>query len=316
MLISAGFYGTAQESNKIVSDSVRIETSNGIIFGILFSPENLTGKVPAILCLQGGGDVGLSNYTFEPKFFARNGMVSLVCDKSGSGLSRTAKSWEEQTFVEKTAEYAELLDWLAKHPKTDTESIGVHGMSEGGRLALNLAIEYPEKLAFVNSVSGPIASFKDNQLYAIYHHLHSQNFDFPIIVEALSVWNDYFDEIGKGKISQQTTDRVNILRLKAPDLRYLPGNTTELPSRPLPQDIHFSTEEKVNQIKCPVLFQFGERDGRVDPLKSLSLIDQKENFKIKNYKNADHNMTLENGNIHPLFLQDKKEWLTKILKNL
>ncbi len=299
----------SKKEYEITADSVWIETANGKIFGMCYSPIGLNEKLPAVLCLQGGGDVGLSNYLYEAKFFAKQGMVTLVCDKSGAGLSKTNKAWSGQTFTEKIKEYSELLTWLKNHPKSNEELVGVHGMSEGGRLALNLAVDYPEDVAFVNSVSGPLASFKDNQLYAIYNLLHSQNFKFPVIVEALSIWNDYFDEIGRRSISKETVERANQLRLKVPGLRYLPANTIELPNRPLPEDIHFNLVNTVNQIQCPVLFQLGENDARVDPVMTIFLLEEKSNFMVKKYKNTDHNMNFENGNMNPAFLDDKLLWL-------
>ena len=57
------------KNQEIKRDSVWIETSNGQIFGVLFQPINPEkSKIPAVLCLQGGGDVGLANYTYEAKF--------------------------------------------------------------------------------------------------------------------------------------------------------------------------------------------------------------------------------------------------------
>ena len=299
---------------EIKQDSVWIETSNGKIFGLLFSPVGINiDKIPAILCLQGGGDVGLTNYLYEAKFFAKNGIVALVCDKSGAGLSKTKKSWTQQSFEDKTNEYMELFTWLSNYHGINKEKVGVHGMSEGGRLALNMAIEHPEKIAFVNSVSGPIASYKENQLYAIYNHLRLQNFDQSIIAQALYVWNMYFNDIAKKKISEETLSRIHELTENAPNLRYRPNNSTELPSRPLPQDIHFTLEGIIEKIICPVLIQYGELDALVDPIKSLSLIPEKSNFEIKNYVDTDHSMNLKNGDIQPLFLDDKLLWIQNLL---
>ena len=299
---------------EIKQDSVWIETSNGKIFGLLFQPVGINmNKVPAILCLQGGGDAGLNNYIYEARFFAKNGVTSLVCDKSGTGLSKTQKSWTQQSFKEKTTEYMEIFTWLSNHEGIDNSKVGIHGMSEGGRLALNMAIKSPDKIAFVNAVSGPTASYKENQLYAIYNHLHSQNIDHVTIVKALYVWNMYFDDISKGEISEKTLKAINELIEIAPDLRYRPDNLGELPSRPLSEDIHFTMEGSIENINCPVLLQYGELDTRVDPIKSLSLIPKKPNFKIKNYENTDHSMNLKNGYINSLFLEDKLIWIQNTL---
>ena len=295
----------------IKKDSVWIETTNGEIFGLLFQPIGTRkSKIPAILCLQGGGDVGLDNYIFEAKFFAKYGIAALVCDKSGAGLSKTKKSWTQQSFKEKTTEYLEIHNWLSNYEGIDKSNVGIHGMSEGGRLALNMAIEKPNKIAFVNSVSGPIVSFKENQLYAIYHHLHSYNkLDSTTIEKAIEVWDSYFEDVANKKITKETLKAINNLIEIAPNLRYRPDITERLPSRPLSEDIHFTIEEGVKNIDCPILLQYGELDTRVDPIKSISAIPNKSNFKIKKYNATDHSMNLNNGNMNPLYIEDKLDWI-------
>jgi len=306
-----------KEQYEIKQDSVWIETSNGQIFGLLFQPIGTDeSKTPAILCLQGGGDVGLDNYTYEARFFAKNGIASLVCDKSGAGLSQTEKSWAQQSFKEKTAEYLELHTWLSNYNGIDENKVGVHGMSEGGRLALNMVIKNPNKIAFVNAVSGPTASYKENQLYAIYNHLHSQNnTDSITINKAIKVWDMYFEDVSKGKISGKTLKAINELIEVAPNLRYRPDTSGVLPSRPLPEDIHFTMEGSIENINCPVLLQYGELDTRVDPKKSLTVIPNKSNFVIKNYADTDHSMNLKNGNMNPLFIEDKLNWIQNSVLN-
>ena len=300
-----------KEQYEIKQDSVWIETSNGKIFGLLFQPIGIDkSEIPAILCLQGGGDVGLANYTYEARFFAKNGIASLVCDKSGTGLSQTKKSWTQQSFKEKTVEYLELHTWLSNYKGINNNKVGVHGMSEGGRLALNMAIKSPNKIAFVNAVSGPTASFKENQLYAIYNHLLSQKaIDNVTINKAIKVWDRYFEDISKGEISSKTLKAINELIEVAPRLRYRPDASGILPLRPLSEDIHFTLEGSLENINCPLLLQYGELDTRVDPIRSLSNIPKKMNFVIKNYTDTDHSMNLKNGDINPLFIEDKLNWI-------
>ena len=155
---------------------------------------------------------------YEPKFFAKYGIASLVCDKSGAGLSETKKSWQQQTFNEKTAEYMQLIDWMSKQVNINPNQIGVHGMSEGGRLCIDMAIKHPDKIAFVNSVSGPFTTFKENQLYAIYHYLYNNNTDHITITKALYTWNEYFDDIAEGEISTETLELIKQLRAFAPNI--------------------------------------------------------------------------------------------------
>jgi len=306
-------YASSTNEYEIQTDSVSIKTSNGVIFGLLYRPIGIKQDVPAVLCLQGGGDVGLANYTYEAKFFASNGMIALVCDKSGSGLSSTDKSWRQQSFEDKTIEYHQLFTWLCEQPNVDPEKVGLHGMSEGGRLALQMAINYPDEIAFVNSVSGPIESYKKNHLYAIRHRFLSRGSQMAVVDEAVRIWDAYLEEIATGTISSETINKVNAFRRQHREIDYLPSNSTQLPTRPLPQDIHFTQEFAMDKIVCPVLFQFGELDILVDPERSIALIPKDPKFAIKYYTETDHSMNLSNGDVHPNFIPDKKKWIVDIL---
>ncbi|GJM33636.1 MAG: hypothetical protein DHS20C18_26370 [Saprospiraceae bacterium] len=300
---------------EIKQDSVWIETSNGNIFGLLYTPVGTKKeKTPAVLCLQGGGDVGLTNYIYEAKFFAKNGITALVCDKSGTGLSKTKKSWREQSFKDITNEYFEIFEWLCNQSGIDRNKVGLHGMSQGGRLALNMSTIQPDKIAFVNSVSGPTISYKENQLYALKKTFQEQKVDSEIISKAIKTWEMYFNDIAKGEISEKTLKMINELIAVAPHLRYKPNNTGVLPIRPQPEDINFSIEGDLENITCPVLLQYGQLDILVDPVASLALIPDKSNFVIKNYADTDHSMNFENGDVNPLFMEDKLIWIQNIME--
>ncbi|MAW94688.1 MULTISPECIES: hypothetical protein [unclassified Leeuwenhoekiella] len=104
-------------------------------------------------------------------------------------------------------------------------------------------------------------------------------------------------------------DNVKNLINLAPNLRYRPDTTGVLTSRPLSEDIHFTTEGNVDTITCQVLLQYGALDARVNPKASLSAIPQESNFEVKVYEGTDHSMSLKNGKTNPLFLEDKLSWL-------
>ncbi|MBT8280995.1 MAG: alpha/beta hydrolase [Muriicola sp.] len=304
-------------SYDIKRDSVWITTSNGRIFGLLLQPVKYKlDKIPAVLCLQGGGDVGLANYIYEAEVFAKKGISALVCDKSGSGLSKTEKSWREQSFKDKTTEYMELHAWLSSQERIDKSKVGVHGMSEGGRLALNMAIRSPDKIAFVNVVSGPIASFKENRLFAIQHHLSAQGFKHGDIDQVLKVWEMYYNDVAKGLFTDETLTEIKRLRETLPTLRHRPAYSKNLPRRPLRSDVHFGLEGSMDLIRCPVLFQYGENDILVDPVVSISMIPNRSNMLIKNYKNTDHSMNFENGDMNPEYLNDKHTWIEQLKKGV
>ena len=123
----------------------------------------------------------------------------------------------------------------------------------------------------------------------------------------------YFDDISNGEISEATLALIDQLIASAPYLRTRPNRSANLLLRPLPEDINFIVEDRLNHIVCPVLLLYGELDILVDPVKSLSLVPDKPNFKKKNYADTDHSMNFKNGDINPLFLKDKLDWIQEVL---
>lgn len=171
----------------------------------------------------------------------------------------------------------------------------------------------PSEIAFVNSVSGPISTYKETHLYAIYNHLYERGHSQGSISNALYTWNKYFDDISSGAISESTLLFIEDLIKNEPNVRYRPRNSSELPDRPLPEDINFSVEGDLSNIICAVLLQYGKYDIIVDTRKSLTLIPTTSNFEIKNYKDTDHSMNFDNGDANPLFIEDKLIWIKSVL---
>jgi dienelactone hydrolase/ketosteroid isomerase-like protein len=301
-------------SYKIEKDSVWINTGKDSLFAVIFKPNTLKNKkLPAIYCLQGGGNVGIDNYYYEAELFASVGIVSLVCDKAGAGKSKGKSSWITQTFKEKVEEYSSVLNWLMQQSYVDTSQIGIHGPSEGGRLALSVALANPSKIKFVNAVSAPLETLKENQLYAIEKLLLSKGYAYSVIAQTLGLFNDYFDAIKARNISEDLMFRVNQLRAKYPNL-YLPLNSTKLPRMPQSDDIDYTFGSDLNQINCPIFFQYGSDDAVVNVSKSLKYIPKKDNIELKIYKNTDHSINYPNGDIHGGYHLDKIKWIFSILR--
>ncbi|MBN8696216.1 MAG: alpha/beta hydrolase [Bacteroidetes bacterium] len=300
-------------SYEVIKDSVWIQTPTDTLFAIIFKPKlSIDKKLPAIYCLQGGGNIGMDNYFYEAELFASAGFVSLVCDKSGAGKSKGNSSWVTQTFTDKTQEYSYVLNWIFSQPYIDTTLVGVHGPSEGGRLALSLALANPMRIKFVNAVSAPLETLKENQLYAIEKLLISQGYNYSVIAQTLELFNEYFEAIKNKKISKDLMDRVNKLREQYPKL-YLPLNSTELPRMPQSTDIDYTYGTDIHKLNCPIYFQYGANDAVVNVANSLKLIPAKDNITIKIYKDTDHSINYPNGDTHGGYHIDKLKWLLSII---
>lgn len=296
----------------VLRDTVYIACGGDTLGGILFYTPHVKENTPACLMLQGGGQVNLGNYILEAEYLAKQGIITLLCDKSGVGLSKGNGTWYNQTFQQKTSEYLCLFQWLKAHPKTNAQKIGVHGLSEGGRLLVAMMIA-DSSIAFGINVSGPIQSFKENQLYAIKQLLISRSFADTLVTETLQLWHRYFVAIAKRSIPEKLVKDIKQLHAIEPGL-YLPSQLDTLPTRPQPQDIYYDNAAELKHVNIPLLVQYGSADKRVDVRKDSLHLKQAENAFIRLlwYKGVDHNMTNSQGEVYKDYLIDKLKFLQSI----
>lgn len=292
-----------------------IPVGKDTLYAQLYLPAS-SGQVPACLVLPGGGAIGLDNYIYEARFLAANGVASLVFDKPGNGRSKGQNHFTRQSFEEKNEQYKSLFQYLKQHPKVDPNKVGIHGPSEGGRLALLMAIDLKDEVAFVNAVAAPLMTLREGQLYAIDHYLRNLGLEEKTIVTIQDIWNDYYDGILNDKIDQETIDRANEYRQLHPRL-FIPPNSTQIPVSPKKEDIpNNRVVTEANKIECPILLQYGENDQRVNPYKSLQNFTPKvQDQALLNtiiYDRGTHSMMTPEYKICPGYTEDKIKWLKLI----
>ena len=273
------------------------------------------GPFPACLILPGGGPIGLENYEFEARFFAAYGIASLVFDKSGNGQSKGEGHFNFQTFEDKNEQYKKLFSYLKNHPKVNPDKVGIHGPSEGGRLALLMAIDLKEEVAFVNAIAAPVMPFREGQFYAMDQHHRILGVSEVHNMEIQQIWDEYYDGIVAGKINPKTIDKART-HLKRNQQLFLPSSY-ELPASPRKEDIENNkVVAMAHQITTPIFFQNGEHDQRVNVPKSMAnfnkAFDKKELVHSKIYWRGNHSLMTPELKICPGYLQDKIKWLTTI----
>lgn len=291
-----------------------IPVNGDTLYSRLYLPKTNV-KVPGCLLLPGGGSLGIDNYEYEARFFAGYGMACLVFDKSGVGKSKGSGNFQVQSFEEKNEQYKQLFKYLQNHPRIISSKVGVHGPSEGGRLALMMAMDLKE-VAFVNATAAPIMSFREGQLYAMDHYHRNLGIKEQDILSVRTVWDAYYNGIETGSIDQNTIDKANALR-GLHQRMFLPPNTTRLPLSPNKEDLENDRMmSEIAKISCPVFLQYGANDTRVDPYKSATNFYNQKNDQIKSrtlfYKRGNHSFMTPEFEICTGYLDDKIAWLNEI----
>jgi len=97
-------------------------------------PDDVKGKVPAMIIAHGSGGVGYIEENWA-EFFQENGIALFVIDYFGP--RDVDKNSSKQPMP--TTDVTDALKVLSTHPKIDPDRIGVIGFSRGAHLSVNSA---------------------------------------------------------------------------------------------------------------------------------------------------------------------------------
>jgi len=288
---------------------------NDSIYINIFIP-SIEGKKPACLLLPGGGGQSqMDNFEYEARLFASYGMVAMTFDKASVGKSK-GQSFENYTFKEKALRYEQLFKYLQNHEEVNSKKVGIHGPSEGGRLALIMGINLGHEIAFINATASPIMSMMEGQLYAVNHYSRNLGMSEEDVITTLVVWKNYYSGILNEKIDTTNFNTVRELHDKY-QRAFLPPQSDIIPLSPKKEDlIDNSVVMNANLLVSPVFLQYGENDERVDPIRSLQnfyqYISENLNVTVELYKRGNHSMMTPEFQICKGYSYDKIKWLKSI----
>lgn len=298
---------------KVREDWVIVD--NDSIYVNIFIP-NLEGKKPACLLLPGGGGRSqMENFEYEARLFASYGIVAMTFDKGSVGKSK-GQSFENYTFKEKALRYQQLFKHLQFHSEVDSKKTGIHGPSEGGRLALMMGINLGNEVAFINATAVPLMTSLEGQLYAANHYSRNLGMSEDEIVTTLMIWKNYYSGILNEKIDTTHFNTIRELRNKYQQA-FLPPPSEIIPLSPKKEDlIDNSVVTDASKLVSPVFLQYGENDERVDPVRSLQNfyqnISEDLNITAELYKRGNHSMMTPEFQICSGYSYDKIKWLKSI----
>ncbi len=297
---------------------VSIPTTTDTLVGKLFLPDvPLQQKLPACVLLPAAaGQVSMENNVYEAQWLAAHGMVCLIFDKPGMGLSTAHMNFETATFEEKAKLFHQVVEYLMMHEQVDMEKLGVHGGSQSGRLAIMMAMDRPARIAFANAVSAPLMNQMEQQLFAVNHFHRQKHVNERTNVRILQLWQRYLQGIIDGAIPQDLPKEITSLHQLDSTL-FLPPNSTTIPASPNAEDLQNDRIlQEIKKLRRPIFLQYGEFDERVDAQNSVYQLEQQAYIKrmvqVRFYSRANHSLMTPEGEIAPAYLVDKVNWLRSI----
>jgi dienelactone hydrolase len=135
-----------------VEFSSRVVTKTGImeepISAEFYLPESGQPVSPAMVIINSSGGVANHIERYYAKQLNENGIAALVVDSfTKRGIKHTVNDQTQISLWKMEADAFSALDWLRQHPRIDSARIGVMGVSKGGGVAVNTALDERRKWA-------------------------------------------------------------------------------------------------------------------------------------------------------------------------
>ncbi len=305
------------------------------IVGTLTTPKNMKA-FPAVILIPGVGSHERDNTFFEHRpffviadFLTRNGIAVLRYDERGVGDSKGDRT--HATTRDFAQDVIAGVDYLKSLPQI--KEIGLVGHSEGGTIASLIAAELPD-ISFIVMMGSPGLNgveynlqFEESmsRIMGMPEKDITEKIDFQKKVLTIILEEEFEDSV-KVKLEKLYTvthpdlpkDRIQatIQRFLSPWFRY---------------NITYEPKQILQQIKCPVLALFGEKDmqvppkGNADAVKTALMMCGNKNFKVKEIPGVNHYFqTAQTGSpqeyrlieetISPIVLEIIYNWIHEQIK--
>jgi uncharacterized protein len=178
-----------------IEDDITFQNGNVKLSGQLKIPIT-TGPYPAVVMLAGsnaqsryGQDCILG---FNADFLARLGFAVLSYDKRGTG-----KSTGEREDIGLDGDALAGIEMLRQRKDIDPKRIGIWGLSEGGMIAPQVAVQ--TNIAFIVNVSGDVVRGDQQEIDRVELQLRADGFPEDQIREAVAFQRLKFDYALTGK---------------------------------------------------------------------------------------------------------------------
>ena len=253
---------------------------------------------PAVVLLPGGGsdpELLRSAPAFMAEEFARCGFAALAFDKRGTGDSEG--SYQDSTFDDFVADADAAVRALRNVEAVDPEGVGVMGFSQGGRLAPLVAVRNPS-VAFVVSLSGPIAPVRDTRMHALHRTYARAGVAETTLNRIMPLWGDHLGAIAAGDSASLAAAEPLLDDWRAQlDPRLLPPPPDELPRTAIYNSMGRDYHSDLDRLEAPWLSLYGEDDPVVPVEASVKIIHDEmfegghDGYAVVVIPEADHSLT-------------------------
>jgi pimeloyl-ACP methyl ester carboxylesterase len=249
--------------------------------GMLFRPQG-EAPFPAAVIIQGSGTSSRDNgwYLTVANHLQHNGILVLLPDKRGSEQSEG--DWRTASFEDLATDTQAAVSFLASDYSHEVTSIGVLGMSQGGRIAPIVASQHPDVAWVVNVVGGAVPAYQSLR-YEETHNLRKLGF-LPGVSDVLAYPSTWM-----------------LVNVTASEFWNAVGNFDPIPYW--------------RQLDQPALVVYGENDTNTATEASVERLNQLDNpnIEIQVYEGSGHAIEDPEGQGNSIFRSDALNKITKFI---
>jgi uncharacterized protein len=272
---------------------INFKNSGNEIFGKLITPTVYEGKLPVVVFVHGSGPEDYSssdNYRYLWEEFTKIGFACYSWNRPG--VEQSQGKWYELSVEDRANEVISAVNKLKTLDIIDNSKIGFWGISQAGWVIPIVAEKI--KPAFVITVSSPVTTAFNQELYRVTSEMKAENFSKKDINNAISYNKNLLKMIKENKsyasflALQKEIENAkwanNVIRGEEVVYNYL---SIVFKKDNVPYLTHFN---------CPILAIWGENDLVVPPKKGFETYKKQlkgnRSSVLKIIPKADHTLTL------------------------
>jgi dienelactone hydrolase len=276
------------------AEEVTFKNGDVTLGGTVFVPTT-AGSHPAIVMVDGSGDALRWVREGHADFFARRGMVTLIYDKRGCGVS--TGNWRQVNFEPLAQDALAGLHLLQARKDVDPKRCGFWGISQAGWIMPLAASMSPQDVAFILTASGAAVDVKTEGKYDYLVKLRDAGFSAEDLAEAEKILDLDHEVTMTGKGYEELRQLV-VEAHEKPWWKPFDFHLTPQGARAFPKLIGgFDPRPILEKIDTPILWMYGSADKSVEPSKSIAILNEITSQKpkpwtIKTFEGADHGLRL------------------------
>ncbi len=292
------------------------------ISGTLILPKTSDHRYPAVIFVHGSGSATRWWGMYWASELSKIGVASLLYDKRGSGES--TGHWVRSSLDDLSHDVVAGIEMLKKHPRINSENIGLYGVSQGGWITSRVS-RLSDSMAFALVNSGGGVSPYDEEIFSYNTNMKFSGIDEVGRHAGIKMVEKYMAYLktgeGRSELKEQMETHKNTAWFKVLGLDRIfvsPENRVNWA-----WVATYEPEQDISQMKQPIMLMFGSQDHQQPVAQSIkawqSALDvaKNTNYLIKVYENTGHALVV--GGHHakgfPQYaenhIQDMKNWLQK-----